>query len=222
MQTLKKWKITLFFIVLCVIAVAGLKAHDTAIHNIFMGGHAVESRFLEGTTPQISCNIDGEIFTHTRTLYCDGDPMYDYWITDPKAPIVKIETTLHGRGWVESYINGYIDGQSKGSSSYSSPSKVGNWGAFFVPASLSVHDYVFRDSFDGSSNRLYKTYSWSGDGSIRLTPTYWHRRWSISINAKPGVGVTGEWKDGTAVTYAPAPDATKSGSWEVRLVVVQC
>lgn len=114
MQT-KKWKITLFFIVLCVIAVAGLKAHDTAIYNIFMGGHAVESRFLEATTPQISCNIDGGIFTRARILYCDGETMYDYWITDPKSPEVKITTTLHGRGWVESYINGYIDGQYKGS-----------------------------------------------------------------------------------------------------------
>ena len=210
MQT-KKWKISLFFIVLCVIAVAGLKAHEE--WNIF-GPHAVESRFLEGTTPQISCNIDGEIFTRTRILYCDGDPMYDYWITDPKSPKVKMTATFHGRGWVESYISGEIDGQSKGSSSYSSPSKVGNFVALVVPVGVNVHDYAFEDYFDASSNAVFKTYSWSGDGSIRLTPTYWHRRWTIGIK-KDGLAVTGEWKDGTPVPYAP--EGTKSGSWEVRL-----
>ena len=204
MQTLKKWKITLFLIFLCVIVAAGLKAHEA--YNIF-GPHAIESRFLEGTTPQISCNIDGEIFTHTRILYCDGYPMYDYWITDPKDPIVKITSTFHGRGWVESYINGYIDGQSKGSSSYSSPSKIGSFVALFVPFGSSVHNYAFEDWFEVPFNRREKTYSWSGDGSIRLTPTYWQRRWTISVVP----GVTGEWKDGTAVTYAPASDAKKAG-----------
>ena len=101
-----------------------MMAHDK--WNLIGGGHSVYSAFIESTKPEVSCNIDGRTLTHIDRYYCDGVFIMGYWDgSGVDHPVVKMEASLHGAGWLSTNFYGYIDGKYKGNHNFSTPTKVG-------------------------------------------------------------------------------------------------
>ena len=198
-------RISLFIIVFIFMVMigVGLKAHF--FHN-------VEKPGLEFTSePDITCNIDGWTFTHTRIKNWDGTVLQDDWHKEPTDPKFKIEAKAHGIGWAHITFHGTYD-KSTGGKKYGDPvnstnEQISIWSSV-LPVAVGAVEETIEVSYPGTFSRRPKTYSWDGHGTIKLVPWVW--KWSLA-----GIIPSGTWE--------PAPDdfhTTKTdmaaGSWTVN------
>ena len=196
-----KQRISLFIIVLGLLIVigAGLKAHFI---------HDVETPDLSFTSnPDISCNIDGWTFTHTRTIDYDGSILTDWWYRVPSDPVVSIEAEAHGFGWAHILFYGNIDGNAHGDTQNPTSEQLGSW-IGFLPFSVDIDHEIGALFPDVSFNRTPKEYSWDASGSIKLVPVYW--KWSLAI-----VIPTGSWEEASSDFHRTQTDSA-GGTWEVN------
>ena len=193
-------RISLFIIVLgLLIAIGtGLKAHRL---------HDPKKPDLNFTSSaEISCNIDGYTFTHTRETYSDGVVYTDGWWRRPLDPEVTIKAETHGAGWAHVLFYGNIDGTAKGDATNPTSNQLGSW-VGFLPVGAAL-DREVGGEFDGSFNSTPKTYSWNASGSIKLVPVYW--KWRIS-----GITPGGSWEEASSDFHRTGTDSD-SGSWTVN------
>ena len=156
------------------------------------------------TDPEITCNIDGKKFTHTRVTK-DGKITVDFWHERPRTPIFKITAEAHGIGYAYIKLWGDIDGTSFGDAKNWESEKLGNWFGLF-PAAWGEEHTLYHE-VEGAFKYAPKEYKWDADGIIELVPYIW--QWKIA-----GIMPGGSWQ--------PAPDkqhkeldAEADGSWTV-------
>ena len=93
---MKKRYVILTLLCLCFLVASGY-AHwwtSTFDHNPF-------TKFLELTTPTISCNISGWTLTKTTYYNADGSLNSTAWHNDPRDPVIKISSDGHGLGFAQ-------------------------------------------------------------------------------------------------------------------------
>ena len=154
--------------------------------------------------PEITCDIDGKQFTHTRVTK-DGKITVDFWHEQPRDPIFTITAEAHGIGYAYIQLYGDINGTSFGDAKNWQSEKLGNWFGLFPAAWGEEHD-IWVEEY-GTFKYAPKEYKWDADGTIELVPYHW--QWRIA-----GIIPGGQWQ--------PAPDkehkeldAGADGSWTV-------
>lgn len=195
-----KNRFSLFITVSCLLVMVGvgLRAHFV---------HDPKRPELDFTSnPSITCNIDGDTFTHTRVTDENGNASQDWWYKTPKDPVFKIEARAHGFGWAHITFYGNYDGKKYGDTQNSTNQKLGS-SVGFVPFFVGI-DHDIKVERYGDFSKEEGEYSWDGSGSIKLVPWYW--QWSLAV-----VIPSGSWVPAPSEFHNTQDDST-SGSWTVE------
>lgn len=206
MLVLKRIGLLILVLGLLMTVATGLRSHGL--------WHDAKKPYLEFTSEaNISCNIEGKRFTHTRVVR-DGEVIVDFWHEKPRTPEIKIEAEAHGYGWAHITLYGNIDGKpfdidgNPNDSFHNSQSQqLGNWFSIY-PIDLSSPDHTISYTEYGKFNRRPKEYKWDANGTIKMVPVYW--KWSSALVAIP----TGSWEEASE-DYHRKTDAKSNGGWTV-------
>lgn len=197
---LKRRYIILTFILL--VCIYSLYAHNPIInleHNPF-------NKFVEVTSPTISCNIDGWTFRKITYYHADGSLDRVVWNNEPKDPVIKLESKGHGLGYAQVQFWGKINGKDVGNEqNLSRPIEIGAH-VPGIPFGFYGHDIEIHATEKGTFNKEAGTYPWEGEGIVHYTPYYYKVRAGLPL------GVSGTWEDGATATTTGDGD----GHWTVK------
>lgn len=156
--------------------------------------------------PTVTCPDDGATFTWNE--YGDSQNFWGEWDTEPpRYAQTHIESTVTGFGQVVLKFRGEVPGYSGGRVSRNG--SVGSWGTFLgFQTSRNVYNHPVVGTVMETFPTEDGTYSWSGNGSIKLTPMIWHPSssgfWTWG----------GSWDTGDTLQESDS----NSGSWRIRTV----
>ena len=198
---LKRRYIILTLIVL--VCVYNLYAHNAVINTL---DHNPFNKFLEVTSPTISCNIDGWTFRKVSYYNADGSFDEERWNNHPKDPVIKLESKGHGLGFAQVQLWGKIDGEDVGNEQNLTEATEIGWYVPGVPIGSYGHDVEVSATETGTFNEAEGTYPWEGDGVVHYTPYYYKVRAGLPL------GVSGTWENGATATTTGDSD----GHWTVE------
>lgn len=169
--------------------------------------HSALTKFLELTTPIVSCNISGWTFTKTTYYNADGSLNSTAWHNDPIDPVIKISSDGHGLGFAQVQFMGKTNGTDVGNQTDISPPIGVGWPMPGVPLADNGHDTDISVELmgSGSFNEDEGTYFYEGTGIIHYTPYYFI---VTSIVDYP----IGRWMKGATATTSGEGD----GDWKVK------
>ncbi|RKU36342.1 hypothetical protein C6496_13880 [Candidatus Poribacteria bacterium] len=198
-----KKQIAIFVLVFSFMIMLGVGLYAHRMHDV----KKIDLSFT--SLPEITCNIDGDTFTHTRATDANGNIQQDWWHKTPTDPKVTIEAKSHGFGYAHILLYGNIYGKPKGDANNTTPQQLGSW-IGFLPLGYGAPEETIEVSFGAPFNYSKGEYSWNASGSVKLVPYYW--KWGLS-----GIIPSGSWEPAPS-DFHNTQDATgsTSGSWAVE------